>query len=141
MEAAHHAIRSPWRLPAAACLLVNAGIHVDLAPMHLQEAPYIGVLFILLSLACIILAATLLVFDAAPVWLAAGAVSLLGLAAFVVSRTIGLPQIEDDMGNWTDPLGWATMVVECLAVLLAAVVVSGPRHAGSEVENHVVAGL
>jgi hypothetical protein len=124
MEASHLAIRSPWRLPAAACLLVNGGIHLDLTPTHLQEAPYIGVLFLLLSLICITLAAALLVRDTPLVWLAAGAVSLPALTAFVISRTMGLPQIGDEIGNWADPLGHATMVVECVTVTLVAVVVS-----------------
>jgi ATP phosphoribosyltransferase len=37
-------------------LLSTAGTHIPLVPMHLEEAPYIGVLFILLSAVSIVLA-------------------------------------------------------------------------------------
>ena len=84
---------SRWRWPAALFLLVNAAIHLALAPMHLIEAPYVGALFI----------------------------SLLALTAFLASRTIGLPQIRDDIGNWADPLGYPNMVVE---ILTAAVTIA-----------------
>jgi hypothetical protein len=41
---------------------------------------------------------------------------------FVVSRTIGLPGGTDDIGNWTEPLGLASLFVEgCLVALGAAV--------------------
>ncbi|MEO6944520.1 MAG: hypothetical protein ABI053_07400 [Lacisediminihabitans sp.] len=102
-------------------LLANAVIHLYLAPMHLMEAPYIGVLFIMLSAACIVLAALLAVHDNAVVWTVTGAVSLLALIAFVVSRTVGLPQIGDDIGNWTEPLGYPNMVIEVLTIAVAVV--------------------
>jgi FtsH-binding integral membrane protein len=38
------------------------------------------------------------------------------LAAFVVDRTLGMPNATGDIGNWTEPLGLASMVVEGLVV-------------------------
>jgi hypothetical protein len=101
-------------------LLVNAGVHIPLVPEHLDEAPYIGVLFILLSVACIVLAVVIVVVDTTWVWAASGTISLLALVAFVLSRTVGLPQIGDDVGNWTDPLGFPALASEALTVALAA---------------------
>jgi hypothetical protein len=118
---------SQWRWPAALFLLVNAAIHLYLAPMHLIEAPYIGALFIALSAACIILAVLLTFLDNTLVWTATGTISLLALIAFLISRTIGLPQIGDDIGNWTDPLGYPNMVVEILTVAVAVVVLRSWR--------------
>ncbi len=118
---------SPWRWPVTVFLLANAAIHIDLAPMHLIEAPYIGMLFIALSVACIILAVLLAFLDNAMVWATAGAVSLLALIAFLVSRTAGLPQIGDDIGNWTAPLGYPTVAVEVLTVTIAIAVLRPRR--------------
>jgi hypothetical protein len=113
-------VRPPWRWLTALLLLVNAGVHIPLVPEHLDEAPYIGVLFILLSVACIVLAAVIVVVDTTWVWAASGTISLLALVAFVLSRTVGLPQIGDDVGNWTDPLGFPALASEALTVALAA---------------------
>ena len=118
---------SPLRWPALLLLMVNAAIHGYLAPMHLIEAPYIGTLFIALSAACIVLAGLLSFLDNVLVWAATGAMSLLALVAFLVSRTIGLPQIRDDIGNWTDPLGYPNMVVEILTITVALVVLRSWR--------------
>jgi hypothetical protein len=43
-------------------------------------------------------------------------------AGYVLSRTTGLPGATDDVGNWTEPLGLASLVVEgcVVAVALAA---------------------
>lgn len=116
------AVRSPWRWSAALFLVANAAIHFALTPEHLEEAPYIGVLFIALSVACVVLAIGIVAVDSAAVWIATGAVSLAGLAALVASRTIGLPQIADEVGNWSDPWGTATILVEVAAIALAGVV-------------------
>jgi hypothetical protein len=113
-------VRPPWRWLTALLLLVNAGVHIPLVPEHLDEAPYIGVLFILLSVACIVLAVVIVVVDTTWVWAASGTISLLALVAFVLSRTVGLPQIGDDVGNWTDPLGFPALASEALTVALAA---------------------
>ena len=44
--------------------------------------------------------------------------------AFVVSRTVGLPNGADDIGNWWEPLGLASLFVEGALVVLAAAVLS-----------------
>jgi hypothetical protein len=41
------------------------------------------------------------------------------LAGFVLSRTTGLPQATDDIGNWGEPLGIASMFVEGALIALA----------------------
>jgi hypothetical protein len=38
------------------------------------------------------------------------------LAAYVLDRTLGMPNATADIGNWTEPLGLASMVVEGLVV-------------------------
>ena len=67
-------------------------------------------------------AAALVRSDDARAWAAAAALSAGAIAAFVISRTVGLPQGADDIGNWTEPLGLASLFVEGSLVALSAMV-------------------
>src|SRR5205814_10260123 len=55
-------------------------------------------------------------------WAAAAAFPAGAIVAFVISRTVGLPQGADDIGNWTEPLGLASLFVEGTLVALAVMV-------------------
>lgn len=88
--------------------------------------------YVALMAASLVVAGALL-YDPEPRWLAAAAlVALLPLAGYVLSRTTGLPGADDDVGNWTDPLGLASLWVE--GVVLAttsSVLVLAPRRAAA----------
>lgn len=114
-----HSLRSPLRWLCAPALLATAGLHLPLVPEHLEEAPYVGVLFIALAVACTALAVLVVLRDRPVVWAASGLVALLAIAAFLVSRTVGLPQIGDDVGNWTEPLTFPALAAEAVTVVLA----------------------
>jgi hypothetical protein len=122
-----HPLHSPLRWACALALLVTAGTHLPLVPEHLEEAPYVGVLFILLSLGSIALAVLIVVRDLPVVWAASGTVTLLALIAFLASRTVGLPQIADDIGNWTEPLGFPALAAELATTVLAVLAVGQSR--------------
>ena len=107
------------RWVTSALLLVAAGSHVPLIAEHLREAPYIGWSFIVLSATCVLLAAWIALVDQVAVWMLSAAVCLGALVAFLASRTIGLPQIGDEVGNWTEPLGFPAVLSEALVVVLA----------------------
>lgn len=111
--------RSPWRWPSAAIALIVAATHVPITGEHLSEAPYIGWSFVALEVTAVVLAAALVVRDVTIVWWAAGAVPALAIVAFVITRTVALPQIADDVGNWTEPLGVVALVAEGMLVVLA----------------------
>src|SRR5215218_3584155 len=96
--------RSPAQWCASFLLVVAAGTHIPLIREHLEEAPYVGWLFLALSVVCLGLAVAILVVDTPGVWMLSGAVCLAAVVAFLASRTVGLPQIGDDVGNWTEPL-------------------------------------
>ena len=121
-------LNSPWRWPTAALLLLDAAAHTPLIRPHLAEAPYIGVLFILLTAACILLTAAVITIDTAATWATIHVVCLLALAAFLISRTVGLPQIGDDVGNWTEPLEYPALTAEVLTAVIATIVLNGYRH-------------
>jgi hypothetical protein len=116
---------------ASFLLLVAAGTHIPLIRDHLEEAPYVGWLFIALSVACIALAVTILFVDHVGVWLLSAAVCFAAVVAFLASRTIGLPQIRDDVGNWSDPLGPPAVASEVLMVVLAWLHLRNARPSGS----------
>jgi hypothetical protein len=113
-------LRSPLRYPAAALATVAGLAHVPVTPEHLQEAPYIGVLFIVFTVTAVLTATALLISDVPAAWLFLGGSCALAAAAYVVSRTLGLPLMADDVNNWFEPLGVLSLVTETLTAGLAA---------------------
>jgi hypothetical protein len=109
--------RAWWRWPAAAALSATAAIHMTLVPDHLREAPYAGALFIALSAAALATAMLLSAADHDLAWLAAIAISLGALVAYFLSRSIGLPSLRDDIGDWVNPLGVAAVACEALTLV------------------------
>lgn len=119
-------VSSIWRWPAAAALSATAAIHMTLVPDHLREAPYAGALFIALSAAALATAIMLSATDHELVWLAAGAISVGALVAYFLSRSVVLPSLSDDIGDWANPLGLAAAGCEALTLICWAA-----RSAGS----------
>jgi hypothetical protein len=120
---------SPAQWCASFLLLVAAGTHIPLIESHLEEAPYVGWLFILLSVVCLALAVAILFVDHAGVWAVSGLTCFAAAVAFLASRTVGLPQIGDDVGNWTEPLGLPAVASEVLMAALAYWHLRGRRSA------------
>ncbi len=126
------------RTVAAIALTGVATIHMLELPDAFSAVGYLGALFIGAILASLVLAATLARASDQRAWEAAGGLAALILLAYVVSRSVGLPGFTDDVGEWSEPLGLASMVVEGLLVFLAGGVVAerfevagAPRVAGS----------
>jgi hypothetical protein len=113
----HHSL-SIWRWPAAACLTASAAIHMTLVPQHLREAPYAGALFIALSAAALAVAMLLMASEHELVWLGAGGLSISAVLGYVLSRSVGLPSLSDDVGDWLNPLGVSAVVSETAAALI-----------------------
>ena len=119
--ASHDVEKARLRLPTAAAALVGAAAHVPVTGEHLREATYIGVLFVALEVTLVALAVLLVVADRPMVWAASVVVPALAIAAYVASRSVGLPQIGDDVGRWTEPLGVVSVAAEAVMALLALV--------------------
>jgi hypothetical protein len=126
-------LHSPLRWIAALMLLATAATHIPLVPEHLEEAPYIGMLFVALSAASLVLAVLVVLADTSAVWAATGAMTLLAIIAFLTSRTLGLPMIGDEIGNWTEPLALPAVAAESAAFMAAVAVLrrglASHRHA------------
>lgn len=115
-------LRSPFRFLVAAFCLIGAAAHLPVTEDHLHEAPYIGVLFILLSLAYLAASALLATGrDSRPGYLAVAVISVAAVAAYAWSRSFGLPDMADDVGRWTEPLGIVAITSEALAALTSLV--------------------
>lgn len=108
--------RSPLRLLVVAAAVAAAAAHVPVIGPHLQEAPYMGVLFILLTTACLLLAAGLLVSDRPELLAAAAAVCGAAIVGYCLTRLVAFPQLADDVGNWGEPLGVVSVLSESVVV-------------------------
>jgi hypothetical protein len=82
--------------------------------------------YVLLIAATIVVAGALLHDPGRRAFTGAALVAAAPLVGYVLSRTTGLPGADDDIGNWADPLGLASLWVEG-AVLLTAGYALAPR--------------
>lgn len=135
MAAVHHVapassrmvLRSGDRYLVALCLLTSAATHIPLISIHLEEAPYIGVAFIVLSVVFPVLAVLLVARDTTLVWQAVAAANALAVLAYLATRTVALPQVVDDVGNWTEPMSFPALASELIALVVATSVLVRAR--------------
>lgn len=127
---------SPFMAWAAALLaLAVAWIHVlDQGGLPGSKDPsYVGWGYWALELIAVLVAAAL-VFKRTrgqlSTWLAAAAVAVGPLTGYVLSRGPGLPGYTDDRGNWAEPIGLLSLIVEGLLLLLAISRVRTLRRSG-----------
>ena len=111
-------------LRRTALVLLLAGValtHASDLLDKLWEAPYLAVgfggLIVGAGLMALLVATRQRVRTVETV---AAAVSALTVAGFVVSRSVGLPQIQDHVGHWADPWGIASVVVEAALIAVVA---------------------
>ena len=126
------------RLAGAALALAVAGIHVaDQGGFPGSKTPdYVGVGYYLLEGLAVLTAAALLLplvsrWGAAAWTTAAIFVSAGPLLGYALSRGPGLPDYDDDVGNWTEPLGVLSLVIESALLALSVTVLIATRHAAS----------
>jgi hypothetical protein len=104
---------------AAAGLVGVAIVHLLDAPGKFEETPYLGFLFLGLIAASLLVAEMILRDGGSIGWLAGAGLAAATILGYVVSRTIGLPGApEDDLGNWSEPLGMASLMVEAVVAWL-----------------------
>ncbi|WP_211246337.1 hypothetical protein [Amycolatopsis taiwanensis] len=82
--------------------------------------PYVGILFYVLEAAGIVTAILLLAGFVGLGWFLALGISAGPLVCYLFSRGTGLPGYGDDIGNWLEPLGILSLVVEAGLFVLAA---------------------
>jgi hypothetical protein len=117
-------ISYPQRWSVAVLLAATAGIHIALVPEHLREAPYAGALFIALSVAALTMAVLLALRSDLVIWMMSAALVFGAMLAYLASRSIGLPSMADDVGDWLHPLGLAALLVESAIALMCGAVLA-----------------
>jgi len=100
--------------------VIAAAAHVPVIAPHLEEAPYMGVLFVLFSLACLGIAATVAVRPSTWAYGAAAGVCGAGVLTYAATRLVAFPQLADDVGSWFEPLGVVSVLSELVVVACAA---------------------
>ena len=128
-EPQHHP-DAPAVRDAIARTLAVGGL-AGVALIHLLDAhdtflsrPFQGWLYVGLIAGTLGTAAVLARRSDPRAWTAALLLPLGAFAAFVYSRTIGLPGGADDIGNWWEPLGLSSLFVEGTLIALAGSVLS-----------------
>ncbi|AGB25393.1 hypothetical protein Mycsm_05192 [Mycobacterium sp. JS623] len=126
------------RFAGAALALAVAGIHIaDQGGFPGSKTPdYLGVGYYLLEGVAVLTATALLLslasrLSAAAWTIAAVFVSAAPLLGYVLSRGPGLPDYDDDIGNWTEPLGVVSLFVESALLALSVTVLVAARRARS----------
>jgi hypothetical protein len=93
---------------------------------------YVGIGYWILELVAVLTAVWLIASQAKAPWGIALGVAAGPLIGYVLSRGPGLPDYSDDKGNWAEPLGVLSLVVELgLLVLAVATLRSTSRTASS----------
>lgn len=107
----------PQRVTLAVAALVAAAAHVPVIGPHLDEAPYVGVLFVVLTVGCLFIALAALVRDTAAVYALAVLTCGLAVVGYAATRLVPFPMLGDDVGNWLEPLGVVSVLSELVVVV------------------------
>jgi hypothetical protein len=117
------------RWPTIALLYISSMAHVPVIPSHLEEAPYMGVLFIAFAVAAFVVAALLAARPSPRIYSAAALLSGAAVVAYVATRLVSFPLLADDVGHWSEPLGLVSITAETGVVLLSVLARSHAPHA------------
>jgi hypothetical protein len=120
-------MHSAWRFLLIPAMIAAGAAHVPVIAPHLDEAPYMGALFIVLTAACTVLAAALVILDSSAVYTLAAITCGLAVIGYGATRLVAFPMLADDVGNWLDPLGVVSIVTETVVVFCAAAALRSPR--------------
>lgn len=107
------------RWASVGAITIAALAHLPVIAPHLEEAPYMGVLFIALTVACLVIGAVIAGTNADRAHLAAATVCGSAVLGYIATRLVAFPEIGDDVGNWFEPLGVVAVLAESVVVALA----------------------
>jgi hypothetical protein len=97
-------------------------IHLLDLPGKFAETPYMAWMYIALIATAVLLAGELVRTGARWAWAAGAGLAASAMIGYTLTRTVGLPQANGDIGNWTEPLGLASLYVETAFIALTALV-------------------
>ena len=82
------------------------------------ETRYLFWMYMAVIAGCFVVGAAVLFHRSRATLLAAAGLAASVFAGYVINRTVGLPAATGDIGNWVEPLGLASLVVEGLVVVV-----------------------
>jgi hypothetical protein len=100
-------------------LAAVAVVHLVQISDTFDESASLAVAFLLLSAACLVLAGQLLRRATPAVWRAVAVLNGLIIAGYVFTRAVSTGFDDGDVGNWSEALGVASLVIEGLLILLS----------------------
>jgi uncharacterized membrane protein YjjB (DUF3815 family) len=105
---------------------LGAALAIAVAQIHFldvfdkfEENAAQGWMFAALIVGCLAAVVALVHRSGTLVWVFAGLCGLAPLAGYIISRTTGLAGATDDIGNWTEPLGLASISAEVSLILVS----------------------
>ena len=112
------------RAVGALALIALAVIHVVDLPPTLGPTPLVGIGYLGIIAAAVLVGGVMIARSYWLVWAAAGAVAISAMGGYVLTRALpgGFLGDHGDVGNWRCPLGIAALSVETLIILLVLAV-------------------
>jgi len=109
------------RAVGAVALAALAMIHVIDLPGTLGPIPLVGVGYLGIIAAAVLVGGVMIARSHWLAWAAAGVLAVSAMGGYVLTRTVGgFLGDHGDVGNWRCPLGIAALSVETLLILLVA---------------------
>ncbi|TDW29805.1 hypothetical protein [Cryobacterium psychrophilum] len=112
----HSAVLLSRRIAVALGLAGIAAVHILDLPGKFAETPYLGYVYLLLIVASFVIMERLITGGSRLDFAAAAALAAAVLIGFTINRTVGMPGAMDDIGNWFEPLGLLSLVIEAFVV-------------------------
>jgi hypothetical protein len=135
---AHPAHQPTARAVGVVGFAAVALIHVLDLQSKFHETPYLGVAYLLLIVGMLYASFELIRDNTHRGWIVGGAIAALTFAGYAVNRTWGMPGAMEDVGNWLEPLGLASLFVEGAVALLAAWAVTALARSSSVADRRPV---
>jgi hypothetical protein len=112
------------RAAGALALAALAVIHVVDLPPTLGPTPLVGIGYLGIIAAAVLVGGAMIARSHWLAWAAAGAVAVSAMGGYVLTRALpgGFLGDHGDVGNWRCPLGIAALSVETLIILLVLAV-------------------
>jgi predicted membrane channel-forming protein YqfA (hemolysin III family) len=103
---------------AIAGLAATVAIHTTELSGKIEETQYLGFGYLLLIAASIVSIVMISQRDERG-WILGGLACAATLVGFVLTRTTGLPNASDDVGNWSEPIAVWSWFAEGIVVVLS----------------------
>lgn len=100
-------------------LVAVAAIHFVQVVPTTEQSPWLGAGFVVLTVACVMLAARLIAGQSRVTWSLVGMVNASAIVGYIFTRTLSTFLDNQDVGNWSENLGMGALLIEGLLLMLS----------------------